>query len=87
LGNVVGSNVFNALGVVGAVAMVSPLAVSDQFRAFDLWVMLGAALLLMSYLLGHRRLGRGAAVAMLGAYGAYIAVQGYGVDAFISLLG
>ncbi|MDP6120569.1 MAG: calcium/sodium antiporter [Rhodospirillales bacterium] len=87
LGNVVGSNLFNVLGIVGAVAVVSPLAVSVQFRAFDLWVMLGASLLLAYSLLGHRRLGRGAAAAMLGAYGAYVAVQGYGVDAFIPWLG
>ena len=87
LGNVVGSNLFNVLGIVGAVAVVSPLAVSAQFRAFDLWVMLGATAVLMYFLLGHRRLGRGAAAVILGAYGAYIAVQGYGVDAFISRLG
>ena len=87
LGNVVGSNVFNVLGIVGAVAVVSPLAVPDQFRAFDLWVMLGATLLLVSCLLGRRRLGRGAAAVMLGAYVAYVAVQGYGVDALISRLG
>ena len=87
LGNIVGSNLFNVLGIAGAVAVVAPLPVPDQIRVFDLWVMLGATLLLVPYLLGHRRLGRVEGAAILAAYGAYIAAQAYGVSNLFAALG
>ena len=87
LGNVVGSNLFNVLFIVGVVAVVAPLPVPDQIRMFDLWVMLGATLLLIPYLLGHRRLGRVEAAAILASYGLYIAVQAYGVGKLFAALG
>ncbi|MAI07723.1 MAG: hypothetical protein CMF61_02080 [Magnetococcales bacterium] len=40
LGNVVGSNVFNALGATGAAALVKPLVVQEQGISTDLFVML-----------------------------------------------
>jgi cation:H+ antiporter len=87
LGNIVGSNLFNVLGIIGAVAVVAPLPVPDQIRMFDLWVMLGATLLLLPYLLGCRSLRRLEAAAILAAYGAYVAVQGYGVSKLFPSLG
>ena len=54
---------------------------------FDLWVMLGATLLLLPYLLGYRSLRRLEAAAILAAYGAYVAVQGYGVSKLFPSLG
>ena len=87
LGNIVGSNLFNVLGIIGAVAVVAPLPVPDQIRMFDLWVMLGATLLLLPYLLGYRSLRRLEAAAILAAYGAYVALQGYGVSKLFPSLG
>ena len=87
LGNVVGSNLFNVLGIVGVMAVVVPLPVPDQIQKFDLWVMLGASLLLVPYLIGRRRLGRVEAAAILAAYGVYIAAQGYGVSNLFRSLG
>lgn len=49
LGNVVGSNVFNVLFILGLSALITPLAVAQQLVRFDVWVMIGvsaAALLL-----------------------------------------
>ena len=40
LGNVIGSNLFNILGVLGAVAIIQPLPVAEQLLDFDLWVMM-----------------------------------------------
>jgi len=46
VGNVVGSNVINVLGIAGATSLVHPLAVPPELLARDDWWMLGASLLL-----------------------------------------
>lgn len=45
--NVIGSNIFNVLGICGVAALVHPLDVSPQLLASDMWWMLGATLLLL----------------------------------------
>jgi len=87
IGNVVGSNMFNVLAVVGLVTMVTPLNAPIQILEFDLWVMLAVTIFMIPYLLGKLRLGRVASVLFLTAYAAYISLQAYGVSgalAFIS---
>ncbi|MEX2302733.1 MAG: calcium/sodium antiporter [Bryobacterales bacterium] len=45
LGNVVGSNIFNVLLILGLSAVVTPLVVAQKLVRFDVWVMIGASLL------------------------------------------
>ncbi|MBC8267386.1 MAG: calcium/sodium antiporter [Rhodospirillaceae bacterium] len=87
LGNVVGSNLFNVLAVIGTVALVTPLHVPAQVLDFDLWLMLGVTVALMPYLMGAWRIGRATAIVFLSAYGAYIFAQVYGVSAVLEILG
>ncbi len=87
LGNVVGSNLFNLLLVIGAVAMIRPLPVADQIMRFDLGVMLAATVILLPILAGGRTFGRIKAVLFLASYGAYIGVQIYGVRNLIAMVG
>lgn len=54
LGNVIGSNIFNVLFILGLSAVVAPLKVSDQLTRLDLPVMIGAASLLMLLALNGR---------------------------------
>lgn len=49
LGNVIGSNMFNLLAIIGIASFVGPIGVAPQFLNFDLWVMLGASLLLIPF--------------------------------------
>ena len=49
LGNVIGSNMFNLLAIIGIASLVSPIPVAEEFLQFDLWVMLGASLLLAPF--------------------------------------
>lgn len=49
LGNVIGSNMFNLLGIMGVASLVGTIPVDPQFLRFDLWVMLGASLLLIPF--------------------------------------
>lgn len=44
IGNIVGSNIFNILGVLGVTAAIEPIPVSAQVISFDLPVMLGVAI-------------------------------------------
>ena len=74
LGNVIGSNLFNILGIAGTTALVAPLPVTDQIRGFDIWVMLAATAVLFVVLLGKWRIGRPLAALFLVAYVAYIGV-------------
>ena len=83
LGNVVGSNLFNILGVTGVTALIRELPVPDQMIHFDLWVMLATTVLVLPFLANGMRLGRPVAGVFLAAYVAYIAVQHIGVEKLI----
>ena len=45
LGNVIGSNIFNVLGILGLTAMITPVAVSKENKRFDLPLCIGASVL------------------------------------------
>ncbi|HEB79720.1 MAG TPA: hypothetical protein ENI79_04520 [Rhodospirillales bacterium] len=60
--------------------MIAPLPVPSQILNFDLWVMLGSAVILIPFLASGRRLCRKEATLFLTAYVAYIAAQAYGVQ-------
>lgn len=49
LGNVIGSNMFNLLAIIGVAALIGDIPVDQQFLRLDLWVMLGASLLLAPF--------------------------------------
>lgn len=55
LGNVIGSNIFNLLAIIGVAALVGPVPVDPVFLRFDLWVMIGAALLLIPFVYSSNR--------------------------------
>ena len=54
LGNVIGSNMFNLLAIIGVAAMFGPIRVDPEFLDFDLWVMLGSALLIVPFVFFRR---------------------------------
>ena len=87
IGNVVGSNMFNVLAVIGVVSMVTPLQAPTQIMEFDLWVMLAVTVVMIPYLLGGLRLGRVASTLFLTTYAAYIFMQAYGVSSILALMG
>jgi cation:H+ antiporter len=72
VGNVVGSNVFNILGILGITALISPISVAEQIARVDNWVMLGVSLLAAVFLLWKGRIGRVAGAGFLGLYVAYV---------------
>lgn len=74
VGNVVGSNIFNLLAVLGAAGIVSTggLVVPDAARNFDLWVMLAVAFACLPILLTGREIARWEGGVFLGYYAAYV---------------
>ncbi len=74
VGNIVGSNIFNLLGILGATALLGPLPVPVEIARLDLWVMLAATAALLAAMLLRGRLGRPLGLLFLGCYGAYVAV-------------
>ena len=80
VGNIMGSNIFNIMGVMGITATVAEIPVSAQILTFDVWVMAAAALLLVHFMLTGKGLSRMEGAAFLVLYAAYIAVQYVGVE-------
>lgn len=74
LGNVIGSNIFNILGILGATALYRPIAVPDEIVQLDSWVMLLAAILLIVFSMTRAKIERWEGLALLGGYAAYLAV-------------
>ena len=71
-GNVIGSNIFNSLGILGTTALVRPIEVPDGLAGFDIWVMLGATAALIVLSVTEWRISRREGAALLIAYVAYI---------------
>ena len=71
LGNVVGSNIFNILAILGITAVISPLPIPPEMLRLDLWVMLGAALLLFPFLFRGISLPRPVGALFVVGYAAY----------------
>lgn len=72
LGNVVGSNLFNLLVILGLTGLIAPIGVHPQIVAEDAWVMLGVTLLLAPILFTRRRVSRGEGTLLLGVFVAYL---------------
>ena len=71
IGNIVGSNIFNILFVVGLSSLIIDIPFASAFN-FDTYVALGAAVLLWLCVLRTQRLQRWAGALMLVCYAAYL---------------
>jgi cation:H+ antiporter len=74
IGNVVGSNVFNVFGVLGASALIRPLPLNDAVVQRDLPVAAAFSLLCLPIMATGGRIGRLEGVLLLGLYAAYTLV-------------
>lgn len=72
IGNIVGSNIFNVLGILGVTALIAPITVASRFLTFDLPVMIAVSLVLTALLLSRPVIGRGVGAVMLAGYVAYV---------------
>jgi cation:H+ antiporter len=78
VGNVLGSNLFNVMLILGAASVAAPLPFADEFVRVDLWVMLGAGIVLIPVMVTGWKISRGEGILLLILYTAYIASMGTG---------
>lgn len=72
IGNVIGSNVFNLLAIIGIASLVGPMPVPPAFLALDLWVMLGASILIAPVVFRPHRMGYRWGIGLTLAYILYL---------------
>ena len=75
IGNIVGSNLFNILGVAGAAALTAPLPVNEQIINFDIFVMLASSALLIPVLIFGWKISRMFGTLFVLTYVGYILAQ------------
>lgn len=73
MGNVIGSNVFNLLGIIGVAGMVGTITVPEVMLQRDLWVMAGVSILLVPFIMGRFNITRGVGAVFLLIYAGYTA--------------
>ena len=73
IGNLVGSNVFNTLLVVGTAGVVRPFTIAPRLIAADYWIMIAVSAAFASLaIVGRRVIGRLAATLLLCGYAGYM---------------
>ncbi len=76
VGNVIGSNIFNVLGILGITGLVLPIEGLDpRFLREDMPWVLGSSLLLVLLAFALKGVPRWAGVLLLAAYGGYVALM------------
>jgi cation:H+ antiporter len=72
LGNILGSNIYNILGIGGVTALIAPTAVPPQIATFDNFVMVGISAVLLVMARTGWKLGRVEGAILLSGYIAYV---------------
>ena len=72
--NMIGSNIFNLLGILSITALVHPIRVSAAMAGSDLWWMLGTSLLLFPILWGGMKVSRWEGGVLVLVYAVYLAL-------------
>ena len=72
LGNVLGSNMFNLLAIIGVTSLVAPVPVPKEFFVIDFWVMLASSALLFPFVIYNQYMGRIWGTIFVALYVAYV---------------
>lgn len=73
-GNIVGSNIFNVLGIAGVTALTQPIAVPAAIISFDIPVMIGVTVLMTVFAVTGTRFSRAEGALLLCGYAAYLVI-------------
>lgn len=71
MGNVIGSNIFNIMGVLGLSAIISPVKVAG-FSVIDLCLLIGVSLIIYVVVCLRNKIERGTGILMVLMYAAYM---------------
>lgn len=72
-GNVLGSNLFNVLGILGITALVQPLNIAASLARFDIWILLATTVLMAVFAWTGQKLSRWEGIVFIVLYAAYMA--------------
>lgn len=72
LGNVIGSSIYNVLGILGLTAIIHPIDVPAEIMRLDIWVLVAATVVALLFLRSGWRLRRWEGGVLLAAYVGYI---------------
>jgi len=72
IAGILGSNIFNVLGILGIAALIKPLPIANDIASIDIWVMLAASLVILPILISGWRVGRLEGIVLLVFYFSYI---------------
>ncbi|MCB1531539.1 MAG: calcium/sodium antiporter [Alphaproteobacteria bacterium] len=72
IGNVLGSNLFNILSILGVTALIAPLPLSGRIVEIDVWIMLASAAVLFPVILTGHKISRLEGAGFVALYLAYI---------------
>ena len=75
LGNVIGSSVFNILGILGLVSVIHPIAAPKEIAVLDIWIMLGVTALVLVPVFAGWRLSRPLGGIFVALYAGFITIQ------------
>ena len=79
MGNLVGSNIFNVLSIIGITSVVVPLNVPPEFTSPDFWTMIGVSVIVALFLTLRLKFTRIEGLVVLAIYAAYIGYIAVGV--------
>lgn len=74
IGNIIGSNIFNILGILGVTSILKPIGVSEMIISIDIWWMIGVAVMLMLAMLPLKNsvISRWKGAVLIGTYVSYM---------------
>lgn len=72
IGNLIGSNIFNIMVVIGITAIIKPITITNNQLSFDFVWMIAVAVILFPLLVLGKKMGRGAGVILISLYTAFI---------------
>lgn len=75
IGNILGSNVFNILMIIGATSLIKPIeksAIAPQIISLDIWIMFAVSVLFSALLLLFRKINKPVGVVFVTGYILYI---------------
>ncbi|MGN0920297.1 MAG: calcium/sodium antiporter [Cellvibrio sp.] len=75
IGNIIGSNIFNILCILGLSSLVTQLPLAGRIVQIDQWVMLAVAIGLVVFMMMGRKVGRWKGIIMVLAYCAYVSTM------------
>ena len=72
VGNLIGSNIFNVLGIVGITSLFETLVINDHLLNFDLWLCSVLPVFIFPFIIIQKSISRGLGFILLASYLGYI---------------